>query len=83
MKLRYVIERYDDPPGSVVLALVNTQGEVIGTGSGLVYESEAKAKEVAEQSMGEDFTAWKPAPEAWQPDTYLVSNYYEDEGWDQ
>lgn len=83
MKVRYTLERGfgDDSEGAVYLALVDRDGDDVG-GHGVRYPTEAEAKADAEQSVGEPLT-WKPAPQDWQPDTYLVSNYYEDEGWDR
>ena len=83
MKVRWAIEHGPtDEPGSVYLVLVDREGEKVMGGS--VYGSEDEAKEMAQHSSEiEDELTWKPAPEAWLPDTYLVSNYYEDEGWER
>ncbi len=80
MKVRYAIERCadSDPEGTVYLALVDSDGECVG-GPASPYRSEDEAKATAEKDGA---TTWKPAPKDWQPDTYLVSQYFEDEGWD-
>jgi hypothetical protein len=83
VKVRWAIEKGPtDDPGSVYLSLVDREGVSIMGGS--VYASEDEAKAMAQRSSEiDDELTWKPAPDAWLPDTYLVSNYYEDEGWNR
>jgi hypothetical protein len=88
MKVRWAIEHGldSDPEGTVYMALVNDAGDNVPFGSkGLGYRSEAEARADAEQAASTENATitWKPAPADWQPDTYLVSSYYTDRGWDQ
>jgi hypothetical protein len=82
MKVRYAIERgfESEPYKQVFLVLVDENGEPVG-GSGCGFSTEEEAKECA-QASDAPLLKWKPAPDEWQPDTYLVTQYFNDEGWD-
>jgi len=86
VRVRWAIERGygNDPEGRVYLSLLDREGDPVGGQENTPYDSEAAAQADALQSAqnaGRDSLTWKPAPEGWQPDTYLVSNYYDDEEW--
>lgn len=83
MRVRWVIEHGldRDPPDWVYLTLVNAEGDnVVGP---IDEPNEEAAKRDATESCDGETLTWKPAPKEWQPDTYLVSNYYDDPGWDR
>lgn len=80
MRVRWAIEHGldRDPDGTVYLSLVDENGDDVGSSS-VDYASEADARATAEQSAEDLVTLrWKPAPTDWQPDTYLVSQFYDD-----
>lgn len=82
MRVRYVVEHgtADDVKRGlpVALAEVDADGEYMVGPTSFASIDAAKAAGEAEQP---DVT-WKDAPKEWQPDTILVSNYWNDEGWD-
>ncbi len=81
MRVRWAIERAldRDPSGTVYLALLDGDGgNVVGP---TAYPSEHEAVTTAEQSSDGVPLKWKAAPSEWQPDTYLVSQFYDDPGW--
>lgn len=80
MKIRYALEHGfgSDPPGTVYLCLLDENNDIVGGMDGSRYASEDAAKADCEEGL-----QWKPAPENWQPDTYLVSSWFVDEGWDR
>jgi hypothetical protein len=83
MRVRYLIEVM--APGDfrpVGLAEIDREGEYVGGGSVGCADVEA-AKDLAQRSASGLTLKWKLAPVEWQPDALLVSQYFEDEGWDQ
>lgn len=82
MKVRYTIEHGTARDASlgrpVFLATIDSAGEYVVGPVGYPTIDAAKAAAAKEEP---DLT-WKNAPQDWQPDTILVSNYWNDEGWD-
>lgn len=81
MRVRWTIDRPldGDPEGSVYLFLVDADGTTVGGHGETRCVDLAQAKRLAERAA-ESFAAlrWQAAPDDWQPDTYLVSQFYDD-----
>ena len=85
MKYRYLIERSGDELFPYHVTTVNPEGEAQGSGRDFLTIDECKsyAQDTAQSGDEEDWgkrveLIWKDAPQAWQPDAILVSQYLED-----